>query len=197
MQFRSVFRESKSASFALSDIWTRSTIAHCRPMVMRKAAWLTLVLSFSLWICVPLLAQKYTGTITGVVTDQQGAVVSGAEVTIANQGTGDSRTVTTNAEGIYVAPDVEVGKYQVRVKAGGFKEFVAKDVEVNTSSTATQNAALQIGSTGEQVTVEGSTVQVETTTGAVGNVVEGNEVRNLPLNGRNFIELTQLAPGVS
>jgi hypothetical protein len=164
---------------------------------MRKAAWSMLLLSFSLWMCVPLLAQKYTGTITGVVTDQQGAVVSGAEVTIANQGTGGSRTMTTNAEGIYVVPDLEVGKYQVRVKAAGFKEFVAKDVEVDTSSTATQNAALQIGSTGEQVTVEGSTVQVETTTGAVGNVVEGNEVRELPLNGRNFIELTQLAPGVS
>jgi hypothetical protein len=144
-----------------------------------------------------LFAQKYTGTITGTVTDPQGAVVSGAQVTVTNQGTGETRTATTNASGIYVAPDLSVGAYTVSVKSPNFKEFVSKNVQLDASSTATINAALVVGGTGEQVTVEASTVQVETSSGAVGNVVEGNEVRELPLNGRNFIELTQLAPGVS
>jgi hypothetical protein len=164
---------------------------------MRRASWVLLILSFSLCICAPLFAQKYNGTITGTVTDPQGAVVSGAQVTAANQATGESRTTTTSPAGVYVFPDEPAGAYTVTVKSPNFKDFVAKGVELNVSSTATVNAALVVGTAGEQVTVEASTVQVETSGGQVGNVVEGNEVRELPLNGRNFIELTQLAPGVS
>jgi hypothetical protein len=156
-----------------------------------------ILLSVSLCVCAPLFAQKYTGTITGVVTDPQGAVVSGAQVTATNQGTGNSRTAETNANGVYSLPDLDVGTYELQVKGGNFKEFVAKHVQLDTASTATVNVALQIGSAGEQVTVEASTIQVETNTGAVGNVVEGNEVRELPLNGNNFVQLTQLMPGVS
>jgi len=164
---------------------------------MRRTSWAVLVLSFSLYICVPLFAQKYTGTITGTVTDPQGAVVSGAQVTVTNPGTGQTRNATTNSSGIYTATDLSVGTYEVHIKSPNFKEFVAKNVAVDPSSTATLNAALVVGGTGEQVTVEASTVQVETTTGAVSNVVEGNEIRELPLNGSNFVELTQLMPGVS
>ena len=164
---------------------------------MRNTSWAPFVLSFLLFVCVPLTAQKSTGTITGTVVDAQGAVLAGAQVKITNEGTDDSRTVNTSASGVYVAPELPVGRYLVSVKAPGFKEFVARDVAVDPSSTATQNATLVVGGTGEQVTVEASTVQVETTTGAVGNVVEGNEVRELPLNGSNFVELTQLMPGVS
>src|SRR5579864_7006092 len=164
---------------------------------MRRASWVVLLLSFSLCICAPLFAQKYTGTITGTVTDPQGAVVSGAQVTVTNQGTADTRTVTSNASGIYVAPELAVGAYTVSVKSPNFKEFVAKDLAVDPSSTATLNAVLVVGAGGEQVTVEASTVVVETTTSAVSNVVEGNEIRELPLNGSNFVELTQLMPGVS
>lgn len=154
-------------------------------------------LSICLLATTQLIAQKYTGTITGVVTDPQGAVVSGAQVTITNQGTGNARSVTTGGSGVYSVPDLDVGKYEVRVRAANFKEFVSRDLELDTASTATVNASLQIGDTTEKVTVEASTVHVETSTGAVGNVVEGNEVRELPLNGNNFVELTQLMPGVS
>src|SRR5262249_47985092 len=164
---------------------------------MRNTSWVPFLLSFLLFVCVPLTAQKYTGTITGTVVDAQGAVLAGAQVTITNEGTGDARTVNTNASGVYIAPEVPVGRYLVSVKAPGFKEFVAKDVAVDPSTTATQNATLVVGGTGEHGTIEATTVQVETNTGAVGNVVEGNEVRELPLNGSNFVQLTQLMPGVS
>ena len=146
---------------------------------------------------IPLSAQRYSGTITGVVTDPQGAVVPGAEVTITNQATGVSRTATTTSSGVYSAPSVDPGSYTISVKASGFKEFVAKNVALDVSSTTTVNAALQLGNTNEEVTVEGSAIQVETSTGAVGNVINGTEVRELPLNGNNFMELTQLVPGVS
>jgi hypothetical protein len=164
---------------------------------MRKNSILVSLVLFLLCLCGTVSAQKFTGTITGVITDSQGAVVGAANVTITNQATGAVRTATTDPSGVYTVPELEVGTYNVSIKAPNFKEFVAKDVELNTSSTATVNATLQVGSLSDMITVEGSSVQVETTTGAVGNVVEGNEVRELPLNGRNFIELTQLAPGVS
>jgi len=164
---------------------------------MRRTSWVVLLLSFSLALSSSLLAQKITGTITGVVTDPQGAVVSGAQVTVTNQGTGLSRVATTNSSGVYVVPDLTPGMYEVRVKAPSFKEFIAKNVTLDTSSTATINAALSVGAAGDQVTVEATTIQVETTNGAVGNVVSGQEVRELPLNGNNFVQLTQLVPGVS
>ena len=164
---------------------------------MRRASWVVLLLSFSLYICAPLFGQQYTGTITGTVSDPQGAVVSGAQVTVKNEATGLERTATTNASGVYTVADLPVGAYNVSVKSANFKEFVAKNVAVDPSSTRTLNAALAVGGAGEQITVEASTVQVETNTGAVGNVVEGTEVRELPLNGSNFVQLTQLMPGVS
>lgn len=164
---------------------------------MRRALWFLLVVFCFVSVSLPLAAQKFTGTIRGVVTDPSGATVPGAEVTIVNTGTGEARTVTTNTEGEYVATQLEVGTYDITVKKGSFKEAVSKGVDLHVASTATVNVALQLGNVSEQVTVEANAVQVETSTGAVGNVVEGNQVRELPLNGRSFVQLTQLMPGVS
>ena len=163
---------------------------------MRRVS--SLVFLLCLFSSVPLVAQKITGTILGTVTDPSGAAVSGATVTVRNTGVnGDVRTTTTSSTGSYTFPEEDPGTYDVTVKAANFKDFISKGVTLDVSSNATVNAALAVGSATEQVTVEASNVQVETATGAVGNVVEGNEVRELPLNGRNFVELTQLAPGVS
>ena len=145
----------------------------------------------------PLSAQKVTSTIRGSVTDPSGAAIAGAEVTVRNQQTNVTRNAKTNSSGEYVVTELEPGKYEVRVKQPSFKESVTQNIELFVSSTAVIDAALQVGSASEQVTVEANPVQVETTTGAVGNVVEGNEVRELPLNGRSFVQLTQLMPGVS
>ncbi len=148
-------------------------------------------------LSLPLWGQKFTGTISGVVTDTSGAVVPGASVSILNNSTADLRTVTANAAGEYVAVELNPGMYTVTIKQSGFKQFVAKDVELNVSSNTVVNAQLQVGNISEQVQVEANQVQVETSTGTVSNVIEGNEVQQLPLNGRSFAQLTQLMPGVS
>jgi hypothetical protein len=145
----------------------------------------------------PAGAQTITGTIQGVVTDAQGAAVPNAQVSIRNVATADTRTVMTDGKGLYTATDLPVGIYDVTVKVANFKESVSKHVELDASTVATVNAVLQVGSVNEQVTVEASAVQVETASGVLSATVEGNEVRELPLNGRNFVELTQLTPGVS
>jgi hypothetical protein len=142
-------------------------------------------------------AQKISGTITGVVTDQTGAVVPGATVTVTNQQTGASRAVTTNGEGGFTAQELEPGTYNVNVSKTGFKEAIQKDVTVHVSNTTSLNVRLAVGATGEQVTVEAQGVELNTDNGEVGNVVTGAQVRELPLNGRNFVQLTTLMPGVS
>jgi Carboxypeptidase regulatory-like domain/TonB-dependent Receptor Plug Domain len=162
---------------------------------MRRSMWWLLALCLS--VSLPLSAQKFTGTITGVVTDPSGAVVAGAEVTVTNPNTGEVRTVKTSDHGDYSFPELPAANYDLRVTAPNFKEHVTKAIELNVSSTTTVNVTMALGGATEQVVVEANAVQVETATGAVGNVVEGNEVRELPLNGRSFAQLTQLMPGVS
>ncbi len=162
---------------------------------MRRSIWLLLACCFC--VTLPLAAQKVSGTITGVVSDSAGAVIAGADVSVRNTATNEVRTAKTSSGGDYVVPELSAGTYDVSVKGPNFKESVIKGVELFVSSTATVNATLEVGRTTETVTVEASAVQVETATGAVGNVVEGKEVQELPLNGRSFVQLTQLMPGVS
>jgi len=162
---------------------------------MRRFIWLLLVCS--LCAVLPLAAQKVTGTISGAVTDSAGAVVNGAEVSATNTATAEVRTAKTSDQGQYAITDLAAGNYDVSVKQTNFKEYVSKGVTVFVASTTTVNPVLNVGAVTEQMTVEATAVQVETATGTVGNVVEGNQVRELPLNGRSFAQLTQLMPGVS
>ena len=142
-------------------------------------------------------AQNYAGSVRGAVTDPSGAAVVGATVTLRDVGTNATLQATTTELGAYSFPAVNVGTYEVIVKAGSFKEFLAKNVEVHVSTSTEVNAKLELGASTEVVTVEASDVQVQTTTADVGAVIEGTQVRELPLNGRNFMALTQLQPGVS
>jgi hypothetical protein len=142
-------------------------------------------------------AQKTSGQITGTVLDPQGAAVPDATVTATNTGTNLTRTITTSQDGNYSLPDLPIGTYKLSVTKSGFKATVAEAVVVNVSSVTRQDFSLQIGAVGETVTIQSSDVQVETQTGAIGEVVNGQQVRELPLNGRSFVQLTQLQPGVS
>ena len=105
-----------------------------------------------------------------------GAVLANVPVDITNTEIGQTRTVTTNTQGEYVAPEIAVGIYNVTVKAPHFKESVSKNVYLHTSSTQTLNIQLQVGSTSEQVTVAASEVQVQTDNAALGEVVTGEQV---------------------
>src|SRR5580704_10440792 len=142
-------------------------------------------------------AQSYAGSVRGTVTDPAGAAVPGATVTLRDVGTNSTFETKTTEQGDYAFAVVNVGVYEVTVKHGSFKEFVAKNVEVHVSTPTEVNVKLELGSSSEVVSVEASDVQVQTTTAEVGGVIEGTQVRELPLNGRNFMALTQLQPGVS
>jgi len=160
---------------------------------MRKAFVLSAMILAVL--CCTAYAQ-YNGTIRGTVTDPSGAVVAGATVTAINPATGEMRTTTTNTEGQFTFTAEPPGTYEVRVKHGSFKEFVARGVELHVSSTAEIPAQLSVGKASEMITVEANALQVQTDSASLGGVVEGTQVTELPINGRSFKSLVLLEPGV-
>jgi len=142
------------------------------------------------------IAQAPTGTITGIVNDESGAVIPNANVTITNRGTGISRAATTNSEGFYSAPALAAGDYEVRVEAGGFKTSV-RQATVEVGSNTQVNMPMALGGTKEVVTVESATASVNYDTHNVEGVIERANIEDLPLNGRSYLQLAQLEPGVA
>lgn len=149
--------------------------------------------------CFPLLvrAQELHATLNGVVTDASGAVVPNAQVAITRTDVnGESRTIHTNAAGSYTVTDLAAGRYNVSVTADGFKTFEAKDVTVFVAQTRSVDAKLQPGAVNQTVTVQQSSVAIDTTTSALAGTISGTQVRELQLNNRNFEQLVTLQPGV-
>src|SRR3954464_5835171 len=142
-------------------------------------------------------AQKIAGTITGTVSDPQGAVVPGATVTVIDEATNATRPTTTKSGGEFTVPNLDPGTYSVKVSGTGFAEFVEKRVEVHVSSISRVDAKLQVSTTKQEIVVEAQGVELNTENGEVGNVITGGQVRELPLNGRNFVQLTTIMPGAS
>ena len=137
------------------------------------------------------------GSISGTVSDQQGAAVPNAEVVIEEETTGQKRTVRTGADGTYSAESLPVGRYSVSAAPQGFKRTVATGVEVHVAERVVVNIDLQVGAVTETVTVTGAAQLVETESGRVSSLVSEKQVTELPLNGRNYAALVTLVPGLS
>jgi len=135
-----------------------------------------------------------TGSIVGTVTDSTGAVVSGAKITITGP-TGQTVKVTTSGQGAYSTGNLVPGAYTVRVEAKGFKTSQLP-VEVQVNNTANGSVKLEIGQESTIVDVQASDVQVNTEQATVQGVLTASQIENLPVNGRNFLDLAQLEPGV-
>ena len=142
------------------------------------------------------LAQTSAGSIRGAVTDPTGAVLANATVTVKNLDTNSERKLITNVEGLYNADNLLPGQYDVRVEAQGFQRFL-KRITVLTGNTHTADFSLTIGASSETVTVTSEAAQINTSDYKVDGVITRERVEALPLNGRNFLELGQLEPGVS
>ena len=139
------------------------------------------------------LAQE--ATIVGTVTDPTGAAVVNATITLTNNETGVQRTLPTNSDGQYVAPDLHIGHYTVRASASGFKAAEEKGITLNVGDRTRIDFKLQVGSAQEQVTVEANAIAVQTDTNEQSNVITGQQVTQLATNGRSLYELFALAPG--
>ncbi|MGA2746965.1 MAG: TonB-dependent receptor, partial [Candidatus Sulfotelmatobacter sp.] len=142
---------------------------------------------------VPALAQE--ATIVGTVTDPTGASVPNASITITNTDTGVARSQPTNSAGQYVAPDLIIGHYTVRVTATGFKATEQKNIELAVGDQKRLDFKLVVGSVQEQVTVEANAVTVQTDSSDVSHVIDGQQLTQLATNGRSLYELFALTPG--
>ncbi len=136
-----------------------------------------------------------TGSIVGTITDPQGAVVSGARLTITNAGTGQTVSVVANSSGAFNSGALTPGEYKVQVSAKGFSS-VSEVITVQVGNTATFNPKLQLGQESQIIEVQASDVQVNTEQASVQGVLTASQIDNLPVNGRNFLDLAQLEPGV-
>ena len=154
---------------------------------------LWLVLSMS----VAAMAQLPTATILGNVKDASGAVVPETTVTVRNVDTGQTRTVIAAEDGSYRAPALPVGNYEIRVEHPGFQSEVRRGLTLTVSQEAIVNFTLQVGAVEQTIAVTAEAPLVNTTSGSLGGLVDERKVADLPLNGRNFIDLTLLQTGVA
>lgn len=136
-----------------------------------------------------------TGSIVGTVTDQSGAVVSGAKVTIKNSATGQVVDVITNTTGAFNSGALPSATYSVQISARGFST-VSTTLTVQVGNTSTANVKLEIGKESQVIEVQAAAIQVNTEQATVQGVLTASQIENLPINGRNFLDLAQLEPGV-
>lgn len=164
-------------------------------MTTFKRMWL---LAAALALLVPVVATAQgTVTIFGTVTDSSGAVVPGVKITVNNLLTGLTREVVSDDTGGYVLNQLPVGVYSASAEADGFKTVIQDDIQTQVDENRRVNFALEVGSISESITVEAAVAQVETREGVIKEVVDERRIVELPLNGRNAIELQYLVAGVS
>src|ERR1700722_16558726 len=145
----------------------------------------------------PLLAQTSTGTITGRVTDSSGAIVVGASVQLTSTERGTVSTTKTNDAGLYVFPTVQPGQYSLSIQKEGFKQAEVVKLTVDVGAQLENDFKLEVGSVKEAVTVESESSLVDTVSSAVSSVVTGAPIEDLPLNGRDTLQLALTQPGVT
>ena len=153
--------------------------------------------AFALVLPLPLLAQGTTGTISGTVRDQTGAVLPNASIQVSNQETGRARTVTTDAGGRYRVASLELGTYTVQASLAGFRTSVKSGIVLTVGSEVIVDLTTEVGQITESVTVAAETSLVQTTSAELSGLVGDKEIRDLPLNGRSYEALAFLQPGVA
>jgi hypothetical protein len=141
-------------------------------------------------------AQSIQGTILGTVRDSTGALIPGSTVTVRNVETGFTRTGTTEANGSYRFPALSVGTYEIRAQQEGFQAELRTNVALTVGQEAVVNFSLQVGAITQTVEVVGEAPLVNTTNATLGALVNSQQITDLPLNGRNYNDLTLLQPGV-
>ncbi len=159
---------------------------------------LTCALPLAILFFPALFAQSTRGTLTGTVSDSQQAVVAGAQVVVANVATGQKLVVQTDATGNYRAFPLEPGIYSVETRLAGFRENTVSGIRVDLDSTVRVDVTLTVGDVQQSVTVMASgAALVQSETSSMESTVENQQIRALPLDGRNALELVYLTPGTA
>src|SRR6267378_4715553 len=162
--------------------------------MLKQKALLVAVLCSVICLC-PLLYSQANGSFSGTVADKTGSVVAGATGKITSQGTGVTREVKTDGSGHYLAPLLPVAIYTIRVETQGFQITEQKDIRLQVDEQREVDFALNPASVSQTVEVSATEVSVETANPTLGQVITSEQVADLPLNGRDFVQLATLTPG--
>lgn len=154
---------------------------------------------FAIWLlfCPRFHAQTTDATVAGQITDSAGRVVPEVQVTFTNLNTNVTYNAITNAEGAYRVSALKPGLYRANITKEGFASIVKGDIELHVQDQVSINFSLRVGSVSETVTVQAGAPLINTESSAVGGVVENAQIRQMPINGRNYLDLMQLVPGVT
>src|SRR5262245_41089325 len=152
---------------------------------------------FLLLCLIPAASYAQNATIVGTVTDPSGAVMPNVNVTVTNPATGWTRTIPTNDAGQYVAADVQIGHYNIKAEASGFKVSEQKDVNVQVGDRLRVDFQMTVGTSAETVTVEANAIAVQADSGELSNVITSQQVSQIAVNGRSIYQLAALTPGAS
>ncbi|HKV39079.1 MAG TPA: TonB-dependent receptor, partial [Blastocatellia bacterium] len=157
-----------------------------------------LILGLALLLLAPSISQgaQVSAVISGTVTDQSGAAVADAAVTVKSVDTGTVRTASTDETGLYRVFSLPVGEYEIRVQKAGFKDEVRKGVHLVVGQTAVVDLSISVGGASEEVTIDGDAPVVSVATKDISGLVSERQIRDLPLNGRSYDQLLTLNPGV-
>lgn len=155
------------------------------------------VLAFSLVLLLPIgLFAQGSARVSGAVNDPSGAIVSGATVTLTQEATGQAHTMTTSPAGTFTFLDLQPGRYDLNVRAEGFKAYSQTGITVQVGHAVTTNVTMDLGSVTESVNIVAEAPLVDTQTSTVQHTVDSKRISELPLNGRNVLQLQSLLPGV-
>ncbi len=165
-------------------------------MLNKKALLLVFCCSFLLTIS-PLVYGQATGSFSGTVSDKTGSVISGANVRVTSQGTAQERDAKTDDTGHYLIPLVPIGTYTIRVESQGFQTSEQKDIRLQVDEHLDVNFTMSPASVSSTVEVSATEVAVETSNPTLGQVITSEQVAQLPLNGRDFVQLATLTPGTT
>src|ERR1700688_3170732 len=177
------------------SLWKKNA-GLCFPGVAKAVS--AIFLSLGLLLIAPsLFSQGNQGRITGTIADQSGGAMSGATVTVLDVARGVSRTLTTDDSGEYNAPNLTPGQYSVRVEAKGFKTETRQNIAVEVGKELRVDLSMQPGDVSQTITITEAAPLVETTNATLGGTLSNQTINDLPLNGRNYINLLTLRPGMT
>jgi hypothetical protein len=166
-------------------------------MARTSKRYLSIFFAFLVAVSVPVFSQTFHGTVSGTVVDVQGAVVAGASVQLVNPGTNFVQTSKSSSSGDFLFTELPVGIYQVTVSATGFQTYKVDKIAVEVSKVTNIKAQLSIGAENTVIDVSADAVQTDTTSAALVAVIDSKSVQEMPMNGRNFTQMTHYAPGAS
>jgi len=178
----------------IREVVRRTAFKHA---ILSPAAVGTLFLAAAATIWAPAARSQTTSTIQGTVTDKQGLAVSGAELKLSGDIIGTSRTTTSDAGGGYAFANLPAGIYSLTVTHAGFATNAFKDIDVTLNRTLTFNVTLQVGQVDQVVNVSAELPLLETNASSTGSTILPQDIGNMPINGRNYLDLLQLVPGVA